>query len=235
MSLISVTILSTQIVFAEEEIKKDWMGEGELGITHTSGNTKNQNVITKLKLTYERDLWKHEAKLDVLRTEDADKLTAEHYGFNWQSDYTLSEKDYIFGKFRYEDDSFTGYNYQSSISTGYGYKVFKNDIDSLKLEAGVGISMVELEDVATESDQEAIGILGLNYTRKIGSHTEFTQDFLVEASSENIHSKSDSGLKVNITNKVALKLSLLIKSNSEVPSGKEKTDTISAVTLVYNF
>ncbi len=240
-------LLCVQIAVAEET---PWKGEGELGITQTSGNTENQNIIAKLGLIHERALWKHEAKLEALRAEDDEKLTAERYELTWQSDYKLSETSYVFGKFRYEDDSFTGYNYQASLSAGYGYKVFDTDTDSLKLEAGIGVRTFELEDtieseketvdvfgleLESSGESEAIGVLGLNYMRKIGSNTEFTQDFLIEGGSENVYSKSDTGLKVNMTDKLALKLSLMIKNNSEVAADKEKTDMISAVTLVYNF
>ncbi len=224
-------MLCTQVAIAEES---SWNGEGELGLTHTSGNTTNENSIAKLKVGYSRHLWEHKANLDVLRASDDDKLTAERYELRLQSNYKWSEKGYLFGRFRYEDDSFGGYNYQTSLSTGYGHEVFNTDMTSLKLEAGIGIKISELE-TTDESEQEPIGIFGLNYTRKIGSHTKFTQDFLVEASSENIYSESDSGLKVSITEKVALKLSVLIKNNSDAPSDKEKTDTVSAVTLVYSF
>jgi len=224
-------LLCTQVAIAEES---SWNGEGELGLTHTSGNTTNENSIAKLKVGYSRHLWEHKANLEVLRASDDDKLTAERYELKLQSNYKWSEKGYLFGRFRYEDDSFNGYDYQTSLSTGYGHEVFKTDMTSLKLEAGIGIKRHKLE-TTDESEQEPIGIFWLNYTRKIGSHTEFTQDFLVEASSENIYSESNSGLKVSITEKVALKFSVLIKNNSDVPSDKEKTDTVSAVTLVYSF
>ncbi len=229
-------LLCTQVAIAEES---SWNGEGELGLTHTSGNTTNENSIAKLKVGYSRHLWEHKANLEVLRASDDDKLTAERYELRLQSNYKWSEKGYVFCRFRYEDDSFGGYDYQTSLSTGYGHEVFKMDMTSLKLEAGIGIRRYDARRYELETDEESgyepIGIFGLNYTRKIGSHTEFTQDFFVEAGSENIYSESNSGLKVSITEKVALKFSVLIKSNSDVPSNKEKTDTVSAVTLVYSF
>jgi len=241
-------LLSTQVAIAEEN---SWKGEGELGITQTTGNTENHNIVAKLGLTRELDLWIHEATLEFLRTENDSELAAERYELNWQSDYELSEKSYLFGKARYEDDSFTGYKYQASLSTGYGYEVFETDIDSLKLKIGIGMRTFEVEvgseadskkdgfgmeiESGSESDQEAIGVLGLHYTRKIGSNTEFAQDFLVESGSENTYIRSDTGLTVKMTDMLALKISLQIKNNTEVPVGKEKTDTVSAVTMVYSF
>jgi putative salt-induced outer membrane protein len=237
LSLGFAIVLGTQVAIAEESL---WSGEGELGITHTSGNTTNENTIAKLKIGYARSSWEHEAKLEVLRTSDDDELTAERYGLDFESNYKLSDKDYLFGKLRYEDDSFSGYKYQASLTGGYGYKIFETDITSLKLKAGIGVRLSELEttsesDASEADDQEGIVILGLNYSRKIGTHSEFTQDFLVEAGSENLYTESDTGLKVSIMDNLALKLSLSIKNNSDAPADKEKTDTVSAVTLVYSF
>ena len=81
----------------------------------------------------------------------------------------------------------------------------------------------------------ALDFIGLKFRRKIGYHSELTQEFKIEGSSENTNTESDTGFKVNVTDTIALKLSLTIKNNSEVPAGVEKTDTISAATFVYSF
>ena len=44
-----------------------------------------------------------------------------------------------------------------------------------------------------------------------------------------------TALTAKVNTSLALKVSLTIKNNSEVPVGTEKTDTETAVTLVYSF
>jgi len=229
-------LLSVQAAVAEENALK---GEGELGITHTSGNTKTQSLVGKFGLTYQQtSSWKHEAQLEMLRSENDESLTAERYGLNLQSNYSLSKQSYLFGQLRYEDDSFSGYDYQGSLTFGYGHNVIDTERTGLKLKAGIGARQLQLE-TASDSELETIGVFGLNFRQKIATHSEFTQDFLVEmgveAGAENTYSESNTGFKVNVTDKVAMKFSMLIKNNSEVPPDREKTDTITAVTLVYSF
>jgi putative salt-induced outer membrane protein len=219
-----------------------WKGEGELGFTQTGGNTENQSLTAKLTLGYDLAPWEHNLKLSTFRAEDRDNLTAENYGLDLQSNYDLSAfrsdiPGYLFGKLRYNKERFSGYDYQSSLIFGYGYEVFKTKLRDLKLEAGVGIGQnsMELSVYDESNDQQAIGFLGLNFRQQIGSHSEFTQDLKLEGGTENIYSESNTGFKVSVMDNLALKLSLTIKNNSDVPPDVEKTDTISSVTMVYSF
>lgn len=231
--------LCIQVAVAEDTPETPWTGEGELGLTLTTGNTEIRNLATKLAVGYKLPLWEHTLKLNALRAEDDTELTAESYGLKLQSNYDLfkEEEKYLFGKFRYEKDRFSGYEYQSSLLFGYGHRVFDTEDRGLKLEAGIGIGhhQINFFEQAQDADQQVIGYVGLNYRQKIGAHSEFTQELKVEGGSENVYSESLSGFKVSVTQKVALKLSLLVKNNSDVPLDTEKTDTVTAVTLVYGF
>jgi putative salt-induced outer membrane protein len=188
-------LLGTQIAVAEEE--SGWKGEGELGFTQTSGNTETQSLVAKLALSYKLTSWKHEAKLEALRSENDSVLSAERYELNLQSDYFLSDKSSIFGKLRYEEDSFSSYDYQASLIVGYGHQIIDTERTGLNLEAGIGMRRGELEIVANSND-ETVGYLGLIFRQKIGSHSEFTQYFQIEGGSDNVYTESDTGFKVNI-------------------------------------
>jgi putative salt-induced outer membrane protein len=232
--MMTMCLISIPQMALSDEDKKPWKGEGEFGFTQTSGNTDTQNLVGKLGINYLKQRWEHKFNIASLRTEDNNNLTAESYALEFQSDYKWSEKQYWFNKIKYEDDRFSGYDYQASISTGYGFNVFETKISSLSLEAGVGFRQSQLIGAA-DAEQEPIAVGKIDYSRKIGENTTFTQDFSVEAGSENIHSEANTGLKVSITDTIAMKLSYSLKNNTEVPAGVEKTDTISAVTLVYGF
>jgi putative salt-induced outer membrane protein len=225
--------LCLQGAIAEEN---SWKGEGELGFTQTSGNTETQSLVAKLALGYQLFSWDHSLKLEALRAEDHNTLMAESYGANLQSDYNLSESSYLFGKIRYNKDRFSGYDYQSSLIFGYGYQVIDTERTGLKLEAGIGAGQNNMElDVYSQTDAQMIGFLGLNFRHKIGAHSELTQDLKVEGGTENVYTESLTGFKVNVFDNLAMKLSLSIKNNSDTPPDVEKTDTVTAVTMVYSF
>lgn len=229
--------LCTQVVVAEDIPETPWTGEGDFGFTLTTGNSENQSLVTNLAVGYRLASWEHTLKLNALRAEDDSELSAESYGLKLQSNYNLfkGKEKYLFGKFRYDEDRFSGYEYQTSLLLGYGHRVFDTKERGLNLEAGIGIGQNQIDIFNQSSDGQAIAFLGLNYRQKIGSHSEFTQDLKVEGGSENVYSESNTGFKVSVTKTLAMKLSLLVKNNSDVPSDKEKTDTVTAVTLVYDF
>ena len=226
--------LCIQAAAAEES--DGWNGQGELGFAQTTGNTEVQSLSSKLALGYKKLLWEHGLELEALRSEDETKVTAERYQLKWQTNYHLTPKiDYLFGKFRYEDDRFSGYDYQGSLLVGYGHQVINTERTGLKLEAGVGIGRHQRLEIFSESDDQMLGFVGLNFRHKIGDHSEFTQDFRVEGGSENIYSESETGFQVSVMRNLALKLSLLIKNNSDVPLNTEKNDTLTTINLVYTF
>jgi len=227
-------LLGTQIAVADD---LGWQGEGELGFTNTSGNTETESLLAKLSLGYKQTSWEHNLKFEALRAEDNKKLTAERYGANLQSDYKMSKHSYLFGKLRYEEDHFSSYDYQGSFILGYGNHVIDTERTSLKLEIGAGVNKneLELDNVTTQSQEQAVAYAGLNFSQKIGTHSEFTQDIRVEGGEDNVYTESDTGFKVNIMENLAMKLSVLVKHNSEVAAEKKKTDTVTAVTVVYGF
>jgi len=210
--------------------KENW------GFTQTSGNTEIQSLVAKLALGYQLFSWDHSLKLEALRAEDQVNLTAESYGANLQSNYNFSENSYLFGKFRYNEDRFSGYDYQSSLIFGYGYQVINTERTGLKLEVGIGAGQNNMQlDIYSQTDEQILGFLGVNFRHQIGAHSEFTQDLKVEGGTENVYTESETGFKVNVMENLAMKLSLSINNNSEVPPGIEKTDTVTAVTMVYSF
>ena len=116
----------------------EWAGSGELGFVSTSGNTDTSNLTARLGLVNERDKWRHSLGLEALNTESDGETTAERYFAAGQSDYKISEHDYLFGRLSYEDDKFSGYEYRATETVGYGRRVLNADNMTLDLEAGPG-------------------------------------------------------------------------------------------------
>jgi putative salt-induced outer membrane protein len=225
----------------EIEQETTWKGEGELGIIQTSGNTETSNVLAQMKVSYVHSKWEHVGGFGILRSEDNDNLTAKRYDLGIQSNYELSNKrnDYLFGNAVYEEDHFSGYDYQTVITGGYGFKPIEKKIKDelitlLKLEAGIGARQSRLAE-EVDGNREVIGRLALEFRQKVGAHSQFIQTLLTISGSDNTLSQSYTAFKVQVMDHLAVNLSFAVKHNTEVPEENKNTDTISAVTLVYNF
>jgi putative salt-induced outer membrane protein len=219
---------------AELDDKKTWRGEAELGFYQMTGNTDNQNLLGRFEGSYAKQNWRHKLNLDAIHTKNDDKLAAEAYRLIFQSNYHLSDKHYLFNRIKYEDDNFSNFDYESSIAAGYGLSIFNTKITTLSFDIGLGIRRSETKHT-NDITEEPIGVGQINYSRKIGSHSTFSQDFMIDVGKEYTSSESFTALKVNITDTIAMNLSYLVKHKNNVTDTKEEVDAITAVTLVYDF
>ncbi|WP_303903746.1 DUF481 domain-containing protein [Thiohalomonas denitrificans] len=214
--------------------KEGWSGEAEVGFMATSGNSEAESFNARVVLHNESFPWRHDTRLETLRSSDEDETTAERYLLAHKTDYRFDENRYLFGTLRYEDDRFSGYDYRVSETVGYGRRVYETPGLSLDLEAGVG-GRHSLPEASDERDDELILRGAGNLEWEISPSARFTEELFVESGDENTFTESISALKLKINGNLATKLSYTVRHSSDVPEDTENTDTIIAVTLVLDF
>lgn len=217
-----------------EKAPGEWSGEVELGSVTTSGNTDTTSVNASALFKYLSGPWHDEIKLEVLKSTSEGETTAESYLAGARSAYWYTARKYSFVTARYEEDRFSGYDYQVVETVGYGRKVIDRPVLSLDLEAGVGGRHSQPEDGSERRDVAIVRAAG-KLEWAIGESSRFTEDLFIESSYDNTYTESETALKSKINGNLAMKLSVLVQHNSEVPEGTEHTDTTTAVTLVYDF
>ena len=210
-----------------------WKGNAELGVVATSGNTETNSVNAKMKASRESEAWVHTGRFEALGASDAVETTAERYFVEGKSDYKLSEVSYVFGLLNHERDRFNGFDHQSTAVVGYGQKVIHQDDMTLGLEAGAGYRDSETD--AGVDTGEAIVTLGGDFQWVVSKTSKFQQVLKVEAGSDITVTKSVTSLTAHVADSLAMKATLTVKNTSDVPVGKDKTDTETAVSLVYSF
>lgn len=210
-----------------------WSGNLSLGFLSTSGNTETTTYKTSFEVIYERDEWKHTLSGGSNGTEDTGNSTAESYQLGWKSDYSFTERDYLFGMLNWNKDRFAGVTEQASVSAGYGRRVIDTPSHTLNLEIGAGYRDSDRSDGTNETSGIARG--GLDYTWIWSETSGFDQDLNIEAGSDNTYIESVSAVRARLVGDLNLVLSYTIKHNTDVPPGSEETDTLSAVSIEYAF
>ncbi len=219
-----------------------WQTTAELGYVVTSGNTKTSTTNAKVDATHEvkGENWRHNVHAEAFAAATTDIATsmktrsAERYQLSGKSDYKFNETDYAFITAVYDKDRFSGYDYQATLAGGYGKRVINDNDMTLDLEIGPGVRSIR--ETATQiTDTEGLIRVGAKYVWKISDNATFTEDFTSDIASNLTVTKSVTALTANINSSLAMKISLTVRNNSVVPAGKEKTDTETAVTLVYKF
>lgn len=229
------TSLTAPAVMAEDAADQtsNWNGSVELGVSIVTGNTDSSNLNGKLRIGHVRGSWKNRFRLEAMRaSEDGDK-TADRVLGEFESNYALTEHDYLFGALRASRDKFSGYDYQTSAALGYGRKLWVSDQGYWDAEIGPGIRVSKTDDGQRETNLIARLASGFEY--QISDFAKLSQDLTVLAGSDNTEIESVTGLISPLTDTLALKLSYTVEHNTRVPADTKKTDTYTSISVVYKF
>lgn len=229
--VIAAALLLCQGALADS--KSTWKGDAEVGLLSTTGNTKTRSFTAKGEIVNNRDRWRHTVKLEALNSAEKGNTTAERYFVSGKSDLKL-DGGYIFGLVTYENDRFSGFNYRVAETLGYGHTVIKTEPVTLDLEGGVGARQSRVITTGEEQNEGLIHLSG-HLAWKISASALFTQELTSDIGEKATITKSVTALKTQIIGALASKVSFTAEHTSHVPAGVTKTDTETAVTLVYSF
>ena len=224
----------------------------ELGFLYKTGNTKSADIKTGYDLSYENGLWRSLLNIDLLAKktettlddgEEDFETSDQKWSLESKTNYTLdaSSQNYAYGNVYYGDDRFSSYDNQSSLSAGWGYQWLKNENASLFADIGPGFKRDVTKATETqESETQNSFIVQAQalYLRKINEHVEFTQTLSAKYAPKtdaNSTYKAESTITTKLIDTLQLKFSIIFEHNTEVAVDKEKTDTQTAMTLVYSF
>jgi len=233
VALLFLATVSAGNAAESQVIDNSWKGNVELGVVTTTGNTETKTINAKAKTATERKSWRHTVIIESLNSSNESKTTAERYAINGQSDYKLDDQNYFFAMVNYENDRFSGYDYRISEALGYGRRVIGSPSLSLDLELGPGTRQSKQDTGDTENEFTVRGAAKLAW--KIGDNSTFSQDLSTDKGEDTTISKSVTALSAQVNGSLATKITYTIKNTSDVPAGIKKTDTETAVTLVYAF
>lgn len=242
----ALTVLAAAPGFAQQDPQTEaspWEAEAELGYLMTDGNTENQSVNFRFDITREVTGWKHNFHYETLFRSETDEetgedqTTAQRFLVSAQSNYKFDARNSAFLMGRYEDDRFSGYDYQYTVTAGYSRIFVKTDSTELSGKVGPGYRYSKIADdtVADDEESEAILHVGGFFEYSFNSAAVFTQEVSVETGADKTITRSVTALKSRIANNLAMKASYTLKHTSQVPPDTEKTDTETALTLVYSF
>ncbi|MFW6081433.1 MAG: DUF481 domain-containing protein [Desulfosalsimonas sp.] len=245
-ALTAFLVFSAATAFAQQEggeEKSPWQAEAELGYLMTSGNTETQNLNTKLGATREGTRWRHNLHAEALYSSEEDEdtgddeTTSQKFLLSGKTNYKFSKASSAYLLGLYEDDRFSGYDYQATVSAGYARQFVKTDRMELSGEIGPGYRYSKLKDdeASDEDEGEVILRVGGFFSYRLGEASVFSQEVSVAAGDEKTITRSTTALRSRIAGNLAMKASYSIKHTSAVPPDTEKTDTETAITLVYSF
>lgn len=248
----TAVIASLPYVAMADEHEPKFTASAELGALYKTGNSRSADIKTGFDVNYETGLWRHEAYFDLLikKTEQEDDngdKTLETSDQKWTIDaktnYTLdtNKRNYLYGNASYEDNRFGSFESQASVSAGWGRRWIDTKEAKFDLDFGPGFKqdITRATDTEPSMTQSAFIIQAQGtYTRQLNEHVKLRQVLTAKVSpksGENDKYRAETSITTQLIETLQLKFSVIIDHNSVVDEGRKKTDTETAVTLVYNF
>ena len=233
LSLYPAAAYSQAEAAGEAEEASPWAGKASLGYLATSGNTNTTSYNTAFEVSYSNNKWTHILDGAANGSDESETTTAEAYQAGWKSTYDFSEHNYAFGLVSWRKDRFSGVNQQLSEAVGYGRRLITTPAHVLSAEVGAGHRSSDLSDNTSESG--AIATLGLDYRWAFSETSNFEQGIGVEAGSDNTYLESVSAVRAKLLGDLAIVFSYTVRHNTDVPTGSEKTDKFTVISLELAF
>ncbi|WP_182911829.1 DUF481 domain-containing protein [Sphingomonas cavernae] len=210
-----------------------WKGKGELGGYYATGNSEYFGVSTGVKLTRDDPVWRHAFIAQADYQENDGQATRERYLVSYAPNYRFSPQTYVYGLGQYEHDRFLGYDSRYAISAGIGYRTPNGKPLSVELEAGPAYRFTEFVDGGAESSAAGRGSISVEW--KIAPSLTFNQDAAIYVDSLNSTINGTSALNAKVYGPLSARLSYNVQYESAPPQGRQTTDRLSRVSLVYDF
>ena len=217
-----------------EKVEKNWKGSLELGASFATGNTEEQTARVEGDFEYIfTDRISNITKFSTSTNKNNDVRTEEEYRINNQTKYNLTDKNYSFVELEYINDRFSGQDYRISELVGFGREIYKDDKINLTAEASIGAR--QTKETGQSVDNSILAKIGGDFNWKITDTLKFGENLTVSTSTASTITKSSSFIKSDLTETLYLKFGVDLEHISEVPAGKENLDTVTKLTVGYDF
>ncbi|MBT8147304.1 MAG: DUF481 domain-containing protein [Gammaproteobacteria bacterium] len=230
-SLIVAASLLSGNAFAQQA--GDINTEIELGAIFTSGNTEEENVSYGVTVDWLQENWEYQFTSDGLRNSRFGDVTAQRFYHVARGRRELDETSYLSIRGAYEDDRFNGYDYQADATVSYG-RVWLNDRDNMSLSTDIGPGFRRSVTDFDEFNELIVRAAG-EYLWNLSDNANFFQNLSAEVGEDTSIYRSETGVESALMENLSLRFSINIRHQTEVPAGLEKTDTATAVTVVWSF
>ncbi|MFP4209420.1 MAG: YdiY family protein [Wenzhouxiangella sp.] len=222
------------VILLASSAQAEFSGTGEFGLVFNRGNSESEAANARLEMLWDRGHWENEATATAVYARDSGATSANRFALADTLNYKLSERSFVGGSLRYDRDQFSSFRYQASVAAGYGYRILTGETHRLTVEGGPGYQFAEIRDTG-ETDNQAILRGRVNYRWQISESTRLTNRLLVEAGSKNTFAENGLGLTVAVNSRVSLGSGVTVRHNTDVEPGRKKTDTLTTLTVTYNF
>lgn len=225
---------------AQAQFSENIEGEISLNGSVTTGNTDTTNGGFGLKLSTASQGWRHAFKSSANYGRANGNTNKSRYSLGYQLDRDIGESYYFFGNADYFSHDFGAFKQGHFLGAGFGYRVFDENPTKLRLEAGLGYRSQKSRlkanapsGLGSRTEEEVALRLFSDFDHKFNENVSFQNDTEVLYSSSDTFLTNETALRSKLWTNISVRASFKIETHTNVPEGREKTDTISRIGIVY--
>ncbi|MDZ3830525.1 MAG: DUF481 domain-containing protein [Sphingopyxis sp.] len=218
---------------AQAKIWQNWKGEGQIGASHATGNTRSAGISLGIALARKGIDWnqRFRAQADYQRTNG--RTTIEKYLAEYEPQIKVGERAFAYGFGRWERDRMQGYSARWNLSGGMGYKLF--DAKDLTLSVKAGPAWRRTEFLRRPYENELTGLAGVDFGWQVSPTVRLTQVASAIIGERTMTTSSLTALNAKLTGALSARVSYSADYDTSPPAGVDNLDTLTRFTLVYGF
>ncbi|CAM3866382.1 YdiY family protein [Litorimonas haliclonae] len=235
---ISLSLGAAGQSWAEEDI--GWTGEASLNGSKTTGNNDTTVLGFATKLENRGSDWRHSAKISADYGKNQGETNKRRYRLGYKIGRDFAPAVYGYANADYFNDAFGAYKSGYFAGGGVGYSVIVDDPTQWQIESGAGYRSQK----ARLAPNNPLGVPSMNedflsarlysdFEHAFSDQVTFSNDTEVLYSEQDTFLVNEAGITSDLFDKFAVRASFRLETHSDVPEGREKTDTISRVGIVY--
>lgn len=214
--------------------KLGWAGEIEVGGSRSTGNTEREQFSSAINLTRTYPVWSHEINMKFDFARKNQETSARRLVTNIESRYDSSKRLYAFFFLQYEDDKFSGFDYELTESAGVGYRILHSKRVNWSIDAGPGGRQSVVSSTG-KAETKLVGRGKSAFVWNISDTADFNNDTVIVSDEDRTNIENTASLSTKIIGALSAKISFQVRHNSNPPPDTDGTDTLSKISLNYDF
>ncbi|MEM9838082.1 MAG: DUF481 domain-containing protein [Pseudomonadota bacterium] len=231
------------------ESKDKWSGSIQFNGAAASGNT-NSVVLggrfnaarTYGAITHAFDAGGNYTEVDrVVNGSETRQVTQNRWHTQYRIEIQTGDASFFYGRARYEEDQFSGFDRQAFAGGGFGHAFYDTDTRKLDVLVGPGIQYIvrtQTNNAPANAEDDEITFavfLGQTFTKVLRENVTFEQSFDGTSSETNNTVVARVALKTDLTDKISSRISYGVTHNTDPPEGRENTDTLLSASIGFEF
>ncbi|GKT12344.1 MAG: putative salt-induced outer membrane protein [Thiomicrorhabdus sp.] len=238
LPLITLSLFGLPNIGFSGENPMGFNGNGEAGFSDSTGNTISTSFYSALKLNYNQKHNELKSIFELNYKSENSVQTQERYLIDLQNNryYNAEHSYFSYIGGQLEKSRFEGIELNSTLSLGLGKSIIKNSDTNLIGEVGIGQNSTRYtQGSGGNTNNQTIARAKLNFNHQINAQVTFLQDLTYLTGNDQSKIESNTGFKIKVADQMNLKASYKYRHNDNPATGVEKTDTQTALTLIYDF